>query len=72
MENNKSKAKNITKEEVYEYLLSRTSSGISRNEIIQELKDKFGFKMEEAIKVLDDWITVFGGGGGCGPSCSCV
>ncbi|MBS3064303.1 MAG: hypothetical protein J4472_00640 [DPANN group archaeon] len=43
MENNKSKAKNITKEEVYEYLLSRTSSGISRNEIIQELKDKFGF-----------------------------
>jgi len=72
MENNKSKAKNITKEEVYEYLLSRTSSGISRNEIIQELKDKFGFKMEEAVNVLDDWITVFGGGGGCGPSCSCV
>jgi len=64
--------KDFTKEEVYEYLLSRTSSGISRSEITQELKDKFGFKMEEAVKVLDDWITVFGGGGGCSPSCSCV
>ncbi len=64
--------KDFTKEEVYEYLLSRTSSGISRNEIIQELKDKFGFKMEEAVKVLDDWITVFGGGGGCGSNCGCV
>jgi len=64
--------KDFTKEEVYEYLLSRTSSGISRSEITQELKDKFGFKMEEAVKVLDDWITVFGGGGGCGSNCGCV
>ena len=64
--------KDFTKEEVYEYLLSRTSSGISRSEITQELKDKFGFKMEEAVKVLDDWITVFGGGGGCSPNCGCV
>ena len=66
------KTKEFTKEDIYEYLLSRAPSGISRSEIVKELKDKFGFKMEDAIKILDDWITVFGGGGGCGPSCGCV